>query len=118
MRWLRVGSERQYAKARETIDSSFQKFISQKREDLFIKGIESFDLLSSYMKSSSTTEDMSDKFLKDTMRTFSVAGRDTIASGLTWFFWLVNRNPSVEMKILEELNELAFSISSVAEYYS
>ncbi|KAJ1425331.1 Cytochrome P450 [Sesbania bispinosa] len=32
-------------------------------------------------------------------------GRDTIASALTWFFWLVATNPLVEAKILEEMKD-------------
>ena len=31
----------------------------------------------------------SNKFLRDTTINLLAAGRDTISSGLTWFFWLV-----------------------------
>ncbi|KAJ0039749.1 hypothetical protein Pint_26928 [Pistacia integerrima] len=33
-----------------------------------------------------------------------LAEGDTISSALTWFFWLVSKNPSVETRIREELN--------------
>ncbi|MCL7030771.1 hypothetical protein MKW94_030872 [Papaver nudicaule] len=34
------------------------------------------------------------------------AGKDAIASGLIWFFWLVFKTPAAEAKILEELKLL------------
>ncbi|KAI3939918.1 hypothetical protein MKW98_029694 [Papaver atlanticum] len=37
------------------------------------------------------------------------SGKDTIASGLIWFFWLVSKTPSVEKKIIEELKVLISS---------
>lgn len=47
----------------------------------------------------------SDKFLKDVALNFVAASRDTLNSGLTWFFRLVATHPSVETKILEEMEE-------------
>ncbi|CAI0454880.1 unnamed protein product [Linum tenue] len=38
-----------------------------------------------------------------------VAGRDTIAVALSWFFWLVATNPGVEDKILEELDRVVIT---------
>ncbi|KAF2293121.1 hypothetical protein GH714_037236 [Hevea brasiliensis] len=32
-----------------------------------------------------------------------LAGKDTTSSALTWFFWLISKNPQVESKIREEL---------------
>ncbi|PNY00135.1 cytochrome p450 86b1-like protein [Trifolium pratense] len=46
-----------------------------------------------------------DKFLRDTSINLLAAGRDTISSGLTWFFWLVATHPLVEAKILEEIKQ-------------
>ncbi|OUZ99322.1 Cytochrome P450 [Macleaya cordata] len=102
--WLGIGRERKLSEAHKTVDVLFQEYISQKREDL-IKGVETVDLLSSYIKSSDDLA-KSDKFLRDAMLSLFIAGRDTIASGLIWFFWLVSKTPSVEMKILEELKQL------------
>ncbi|OUZ99325.1 Cytochrome P450 [Macleaya cordata] len=106
LRWLGVGRERNLFEAHKKIDSIFQEYISQKREDL-VKGVKTVDLLSSYINALEDDKSVSlaknDKFLRDAMFSFFIAGRDTIASGLSWFFWLVSKSPSVEMKILEEL---------------
>lgn len=47
----------------------------------------------------------SNKFLRDTIVNFLLAGRDTTSAALTWFFWLVSKNPLAEAKIREELKE-------------
>ncbi|RWW40291.1 hypothetical protein BHE74_00054304 [Ensete ventricosum] len=44
-----------------------------------------------------------DKFIKDNAIDLLLAGRDTTAAGLTWFFWLLTLHPDAEQKILEEL---------------
>ncbi|KAI7992621.1 Alkane hydroxylase MAH1 [Camellia lanceoleosa] len=73
-RWLQVGKEKNYSKAWETIDLFIAQCISLKH-----------------------------KFLRDNMLNFVFAGRDTTSAALTWFFWLVATNPSVENKIREEI---------------
>ncbi|KAG9451617.1 hypothetical protein H6P81_011582 [Aristolochia fimbriata] len=51
-------------------------------------------------------EGRGDKFFRDTALSFFAAGRDTLSSGLTWFFLLLCKTPSVEAKILEELKKV------------
>ncbi|KAF5745033.1 cytochrome P450 86B1 [Tripterygium wilfordii] len=63
-----------------------------------------FDLLSSYMDQENTQGwEIDDKLLRDTVLNLMIAGQDTTASALTWLFWLLSKNPSVEAKIREEL---------------
>ncbi|RZC49107.1 hypothetical protein C5167_017534 [Papaver somniferum] len=48
----------------------------------------------------------------------SRTGKDTIASGLIWFFWLVSKAPSVEKNILEELKLLlSLKMGQLSEYH-
>ncbi|CAA7016123.1 unnamed protein product [Microthlaspi erraticum] len=35
---------------------------------------------------------------------FMAAGRDSRASALTWFFWILSENPNLFAKILQEIN--------------
>lgn len=60
------------------------------------------DLLTALMREGKAHDD---GFLRDSVFNLFVAGRDTITSALTWFFWLVATNPLVEAKILEEIKE-------------
>ncbi|KAK1264526.1 Cytochrome P450 86B1 [Acorus gramineus] len=95
MRWLNVGHERKLASAQETIDAYVTRKIQERRE---AKGDASPNMLSTYIK-----KGCDDKFLRDSVLNFMIAGRDTTAAGLAWFFWLVSKNPHVETKIYEEL---------------
>nr|DAD20164.1 TPA_asm: hypothetical protein HUJ06_021627 [Nelumbo nucifera] len=98
LRWLNVGREKKLAKAREIADLNIANCISVVRQEL-LRGVETHGLLSSYIRLSKTD----DEFLRDTTLNFLVAGRDTIASVLSWFIWLTSRTPRVEAKILEKL---------------
>ncbi|XP_019183084.1 PREDICTED: alkane hydroxylase MAH1-like [Ipomoea nil] len=46
------------------------------------------------------------QFLRDTFVTLIIAGGDTTASALTWFFLLLAQNPHVEAKILHDILQL------------
>ncbi|KAI3864899.1 hypothetical protein MKW92_048015 [Papaver armeniacum] len=128
MRLFGIGREGGALKAINIINAHFYKYISQKRINLN-NGVKTFDLLSSYIDSSSTQEHKTtttassspnndDKFLRDSMLSLLIAGKDTLASGLNWFFWLVSKHPIVEKKILEELKVLMSSkTGKVLEYH-
>ncbi|KAL3682536.1 hypothetical protein R1sor_000558 [Riccia sorocarpa] len=49
---------------------------------------------------------MSDKYLRDIMLNFVLAGRDTSSVALTWFFWLLDQHPEVEKKMVEEVRSI------------
>ncbi|KAE8685535.1 Cytochrome P450 94A2 [Hibiscus syriacus] len=42
-------------------------------------------------------------FATDIVISFILAGRDTTSVALTWFFWLLSKNPEVEEEILKEI---------------
>ncbi|XP_074308651.1 alkane hydroxylase MAH1-like [Silene latifolia] len=105
IRWLGVGKERKYKKAWETLDKFIYNCIANKHETM--KQLESInpnddeqnigvDLLTLY-------KDKDDKFLRDTVLNFFIAGRDTTSTSLSWFFYLLSKNPQVHSKIREEL---------------
>ncbi|KAK8595430.1 hypothetical protein V6N13_016799 [Hibiscus sabdariffa] len=60
------------------------------------------DLLSRFIRN----DDNSPQFLRDIIISFILAGRDTTSSALSWFFWLLSKNPSVERNILNELETI------------
>ncbi|KAF8411566.1 hypothetical protein HHK36_004121 [Tetracentron sinense] len=104
LRWLRIGEEKKLSRAWETLDHFIAQYITMKREELsqrkkMKEKEEGVDLLTSYMEEDETDE----KFLRDTILNFMIAGRDTTSAALSWFFWLLSKNPSVETKILEEI---------------
>uniref|UniRef100_A0A0D3EYQ9 Cytochrome P450 n=1 Tax=Oryza barthii TaxID=65489 RepID=A0A0D3EYQ9_9ORYZ len=43
------------------------------------------------------------RFLRDTVKTFVLAGKDTTSSALTWLFWFLAANPECERRVYEEV---------------
>lgn len=117
-KWLGIGPEKKLREAREVIDRVIGEYISMKRDALGGKGEKlkekqedvGVDLLASYIANddgeTKTGLIFDDKFLRDTILTFMIAGRDATSSGLSWFIWLVVTHPEIEKKIREELKAL------------
>nr|AMZ03400.1 cytochrome P450 CYP96A70 [Plectranthus barbatus] len=112
-RFLGIGHERQLARAWNVLDNVINNYVSMKREQLVSKSVNDedagLDLLTSYIQEEAEEGGGrgGDKFLRDTILNFMIAGRDTTSSALTWFTWLVATHPDVESKIREELDGVA-----------
>ncbi|KAK4799284.1 hypothetical protein SAY86_024649 [Trapa natans] len=98
-RLLNLGSEKKLREAIAMIDVLAQEVIDQKRR-IGYSSIHK-DLLSRFMR---TVND--DKFLRDIIVSFLLAGRDTVASALSSFFWLVAKHPQVASEICEEVSRV------------
>ncbi|CAL5211222.1 unnamed protein product [Lathyrus oleraceus] len=104
-KWLRVGEEKTFIENQKIVDEMLYSEIKSKR-DIKNQNQQKPDLLSTLMNEVRDGENrIDDKFLRDTAINLLAAGRDTISSSLTWFFWLVATHPFVEAKILEEIKE-------------
>lgn len=65
------------------------------------------DILSRFLiESEKDPENMTDKYLRDITLNFIIAGRDTSGNSLTWFFYMLCKNPSVQKKIVNEVREV------------
>lgn len=93
-RILNLGSERRLKKSIKMINTLAQEVITQRRKMGFSAHK---DLLSRFM---GTIND--EKYLRDIVVSFLLAGRDTVASALTSLFWLLARHPDVVDSILAE----------------
>ncbi|CAM0870631.1 unnamed protein product [Alopecurus aequalis] len=108
VRWLGVGYERKMVAAWRDIDRFIGDTIAKRREAVNrdgegIEEEESADLLSSYIDDEDDKQ-MVDAHLRDTTMNLMLAGRDTTGSTLSWFFYLLTKNPRVVSKILAELD--------------
>ncbi|KAL2907270.1 Alkane hydroxylase MAH1 [Bienertia sinuspersici] len=67
------------------------------------------DLLTLYIKEDENRKTPNgyygDKFLRDTVLTNFIAGRDATSITLSWFFYLFCKNPQVASKIRKEVND-------------
>ncbi|KAK7404834.1 hypothetical protein VNO78_05823 [Psophocarpus tetragonolobus] len=98
-RLLNMGSEKKLKDAIKVVNDVAKEMIKQRREMGFNKRN---DLLSRFMAS---IDD--DVYLRDIVVSFLLAGRDTVASGLTGFFYLLSKSPEVEALIREEVGRVA-----------
>ncbi|KAF8780071.1 hypothetical protein HU200_001723 [Digitaria exilis] len=103
MSWLEIGPEKKMAAARRTIDGFVSATVAQRRADKLKHGIsDSDDMLSSFIRHDED-DGNDDVFLRDTTVNLLLAGRDTTGAALSWFFYLISKNPRVEQKLLDEL---------------
>ncbi|XP_074264276.1 alkane hydroxylase MAH1-like [Silene latifolia] len=110
LRWLNIGQERKHKQAWIILDDFIYSCISNqnsKNDEMDI------DVLKLYMEENEKNygapekkRDDDTKFLRDTILNFLIAGRDTTSTALSWFFYLLSKNPHVEIKLGEELEKI------------
>lgn len=68
------------------------------------------DILSRFLvESMKDPEGMNDRYLRDIILNFMIAGKDTSATTLSWFFYMLCKNPLVQEKIAQEVKEVTSS---------
>ncbi|RLN04373.1 cytochrome P450 94C1 [Panicum miliaceum] len=99
-RFFNLGDERKLRVAVRLVDRLAEEVIRQRRK---LGGAASgSDLLSRFMGSIND-----DKYLRDIVVSFMLAGRDTVASALTAFFLLLSDHPEVAAAIRDEVARVA-----------
>ncbi|CAN4098979.1 unnamed protein product [Withania somnifera] len=93
-RVVNIGSEKKLKEAIKLVDILAEEVINHKRKN---DSSSQNDLLSRFMRN---IDD--DKLLRDIVVSFLLAGRDTVASTLTTFFWLLGQHPQVVDEIRVE----------------
>ncbi|KAB2630116.1 cytochrome P450 704C1-like [Pyrus ussuriensis x Pyrus communis] len=106
-RFLNIGSEAVLKKNIKVVDQFIYNLINSKTETLhnspeddpsaYKKG----DIISRLLKS----KDMDPKFLRDLLLCLIVAGRDSMASVLTWFIYMLCKHPHIQEKIVQEVRK-------------
>ncbi|KAJ4727088.1 putative Cytochrome P450 [Melia azedarach] len=108
-RLLNVGCEASLKKNIKVIDDFVHKLISTKRNLLSMQEYcnEKEDILSRFLVASQKgPERMDDKYLRDIILNFMIAGKDTSANTLSWFFYLLCKNPLIQEKIAQEVRDV------------
>ncbi|PHT97123.1 hypothetical protein BC332_33952 [Capsicum chinense] len=111
LKWLQIGAEKKLSQAWEAFDEYLYPCITRKLEKLMNKTRkdEDFDVFTSYIEAYNQWKDGDlgtlQTFLRDTFLSLIFAGRDTSSTALTWFFWMLSKNPLVEKRIREEIQQ-------------
>ncbi|XP_057444717.1 alkane hydroxylase MAH1-like [Lotus japonicus] len=112
-KWLQIGPEKKMSRACRTVDQFLYPCIESTRKELnknepLLDDQAHVDmpLLRALMRENKgKAYEYDDKYVRNSVYGLLDAGRGTITSALTWFFWLVAKNPLVETKILEEIKD-------------
>ncbi|KAF4358115.1 hypothetical protein F8388_009398 [Cannabis sativa] len=105
-RFIGIGSQRDLAVFVSEVRNFAMTVIKEKNKELAEKSsLESVDLLSRFLSTGHSDE----KFVTDIVISFILAGRDTTSAALTWFFYLISKNPRIEREILNEISKLSGS---------
>ncbi|KAG1360543.1 Cytochrome P450 704C1 [Cocos nucifera] len=108
-RLLNIGLEAQLKRNLKVIDDFVYQLIHHKREQMKsrreTKSKE--DILSRFiLASEKDPENMTDRYLRDIILNFLVAGKDTSANTLSWFFFMLCKHPLLQEKIAIEIREV------------
>ncbi|KAL4582696.1 hypothetical protein LXL04_007254 [Taraxacum kok-saghyz] len=102
---LRMGNEMKLSEAYDDVDHLVNKYLNIIQNES--NNLENFrfirSLLKEYENQGGNSKDPN-KFLRDTIVTLVSAGRDTTSTTLSWFFYLVAKNPIVEKNIRDEIH--------------
>ncbi|KAL5570101.1 hypothetical protein UlMin_026676 [Ulmus minor] len=107
-RFLNLGLEATLKQNLKVINDFIFELIRQKREQMRNGELKSGkdDILSRFlMESEKDPENMTDQYLRDITLNFIIAGKDTSANTLTWFFYLLCKHPLVQEKLALEVRE-------------
>ncbi|KAE9460039.1 hypothetical protein C3L33_08052, partial [Rhododendron williamsianum] len=128
-RFFNIGTEASLKKNIKSINDFVHGLISTKRKQLavhqdsatdFVNTLDwvmfhdfkndKEDILSRFLvESMKDPEGMNDKYLRDIILNFMIAGKDTSATTLSWFFYMLCKNPMVQEKIAQEVKEVTSS---------
>ncbi|KAJ3680064.1 hypothetical protein LUZ60_016342 [Juncus effusus] len=104
-RLLNVGSEAKMKKNIQLMDSFIYGVIDKKANQTQVN-MEKEDILSRFLiEKEKQPSKIDNKYLRDIILNFVIAGRDTSAGTLSWFFYLLSKHPNIQEKIAREVRE-------------
>ncbi|KAL8137457.1 hypothetical protein V2J09_003458 [Rumex salicifolius] len=95
-------------KAKDTLDKMMTEIVSSKHDEFNSQESktqgEFSDILTTYLMEEEYNQSRAnDETLKGSILSLLLAGNDTTAATLTWFFWILSQHPSIEAKIRDEI---------------
>lgn len=107
-RFLNIGFEASLATNSKYVHKFVHEVISsKKREQMEMQqNNDKEDILSRFLiESKKDPKKMNDQYLQDIILNFILAGKDTTANTLSWFFYMLCKNPPVQERIVQEIRE-------------
>ncbi|QCD95112.1 Cytochrome P450 [Vigna unguiculata] len=106
-RFLNIGSEAVLRNRIKEVDDFVYKLITIKTEQVQQNSQSDFpekkaDMVSRFLALNETDP----KYLRDIILSFVIAGRDTTAATLSWFFYMLCKHPHIQEKVVHEVGEV------------
>ncbi|KAK7260288.1 hypothetical protein RIF29_26217 [Crotalaria pallida] len=109
-RFLNIGGEAKLKKNVKLIDKFVHGVIKRKKAQLENRHDFNEDMLSRFlMESKKDPTTMTDQYLRDIILNFMLAGKDLSANTLSWFFYMLCKNPLIQEKIAQEVGDVTCS---------
>ncbi|KAJ9171292.1 hypothetical protein P3X46_014680 [Hevea brasiliensis] len=111
-RYFSIGCEASLKKNIKIIDDFVRNLIRTRRELFTEQRCQNVkeDILSRFLlESDKDPEKMNDRYLRDIILNFMIAGKDTSANTLSWFFYMLCKNPLVQEKVAQEVRKVTGS---------
>lgn len=108
--WLPTSSNLKYKQSIDDLDEVVNGIIN-KRSETKERSTDLLDMLM-YAEDEDTGEKMNPKQLRDEVMTIFLAGHETTANALSWAFYALDQNKEVKTKLLRELKENSWEIST------
>lgn len=104
-KFLNIGSEAVLKEKIEVVDNFVYKIMHRKIQQTSKQQNDSKeDILSKFLVASEQDpENITHQYLRDIILNFFVAGKDTTALTLSWFFYMLCTHPSIQEKVAQEV---------------
>ncbi|CAI9771861.1 unnamed protein product [Fraxinus pennsylvanica] len=103
--YFNIGSEAKLKNCMKIVDGFVYEVIQNKIEQVRKPNddlpVSKGDILSRFLEMNETDP----KYLKDIILSFIIAGKDTTASTLSWFFYMMCKHPLIQERIAKEVRE-------------
>ncbi|EOX96168.1 Cytochrome P450 family protein isoform 3 [Theobroma cacao] len=103
-RFLNIGSEAKLKKSTKVADNFVYKLIHNKIEQMRNSNDSSMkkeDILSRFLQ----LNDTDPTYVRDIILNFIIAGKDTTATTLSWFIYMLCKHPDVQEKVAQEVKK-------------
>lgn len=106
-KWIPTRNNRKLAKSLKQLNSAVQRILDERKKISGIAGVDrQVDMLDLLLATQDEEGGLDSKELRDQIVTFIVAGHETVASSLTWTWWLLGDNQEVQKLLQKEVDEV------------
>ena len=106
-KWIPTRNNRKLAKALKQLNSAVSRILEERKKISTELGKDrQVDMLDLLLAAHDDEGALNSQELRDQIVTFIVAGHETVASSLTWTWWLLGSHQDIQRKVQQEVDEI------------